>query len=164
VRPLTRTERVRAGVAYWLLVVALLAFSGAGWFLVYAQGKPARSAKPVPARIESSEVLSVKDAKGHFVKRPVVIYSYSVGDVRYTSSRITSLAGRHSDAWAEDIAHRFHPGQTVTAYTEPLDPGSAFLIQTGDWRTYSFAIVPLVLALALAIYCPWAGIRNPTPA
>jgi hypothetical protein len=160
IRPLTRTERVRAGVAYWLLTVALLAFSGAGWFLVYAQGKPARTAQPVPARIESAEVLSVKDAHGHPVKRAMVIYSYSVGNVRYTSSRITSLAGAHSDSWEEHMAHRFHIGQDVTAYVAPLDPGSAFLIQQGDWRAYAFGIVPLVFALALAIYWPWAGIRD----
>jgi Protein of unknown function (DUF3592) len=160
VRPLTRIERVRAGVAYWLLVVALLAFSAAGWFLVYAQGKPARIAKAVPARIESVQVLSVKDARGHSTKRPIIIYSYSVGDVRYTSDRIMSLAEPHSASWAERMAQRFHVGQAVTAYITPLDPGSAFLIQERDWRTYAFGVVPLILALALAIYWPWAGIRD----
>jgi hypothetical protein len=143
-----------------MLTLALLAFSAAGWFLVYVQGKPARLAQPVSARIESVQVLSVKDARGYAVKRPVVIYSYSVGTVRYTSDRITPLAGSHSDSWAEHMAQRYRAGQTVTAYIAPFDPGSAFLIQDRDWRTYSFAIVPLVLAFALAAYWPWAGLRD----
>lgn len=127
---------------------------------MYVQGKPARLAHPVSARVESVQVLSVKDARGRAEKRPVVIYSYSVGDVRYTSDRLTSLAGSHSDSWAEHMAQRFHAGQTVTAYIAPLDPGSAFLIQERDWRTYSFAIIPLVVAFALAVYWPWAGLRD----
>ena len=160
-RALTRTERVRAGVAYWLFVVACLAFSGAGWYLVYVEAGPARNAQPMQARIEHVEVVSTRDPKGHAVRKPLIIYSYSVGGVRYTTDRITSLARSHSSSWADQITRQFHVGQTVTAYVAPLEPGSAFLIQDRDWRAYLFAILPLVAGLGLAAYWPWAGIRAP---
>ncbi len=162
--PLTRTERVRAGVAYWLFVVACLAFSGAGWYLVYVEAGPTRNTQPVQARIEHTELVSIKDPNGHVLRRPLVIYSYSVGGVRYTTDRITSLGRSHSASWAEKIVGQFHVGQTVTAYVSPFDPGSAFLIQDRDWRAYVFAIVPLLVGLGLAAYWPWAGIRTASDA
>lgn len=159
VRPLTRNERVRATVAYWLIVVVCVAFSAAGWFLVYAQAQPSRGVQPVPAKIEHVEVVSTKDAHGHPTKRPLVIYSYTVGGVRYTTDRISSLVRPHGASWADEMVHRYHPGESVTAYVAPFDPGSAFLIRDRDWRTYAFGIVPLVLAVGLAAYWPWTGLR-----
>jgi Protein of unknown function (DUF3592) len=159
VRELTHTERVRAGVAYWLFVVACLAFSGAGWFLVYVEGKPVREARPVPATIEHVEVVPTKDGHGHSSSRLLIIYSYSIGGSRYTTDRLTSLARPHSGAWTAQMAHRFDSGQKVTAHVSPMDPGSAFLVQDYDWRAYAFAIVPLFCALALAVYWPRSGIR-----
>jgi hypothetical protein len=140
-------------------VVACLAFSGAGWYLIYVEGGPARNAQPVQARIEHVEVVSTKDSRGRALQRPLVIYSYSVGGVRYTTDRIMSVARPQTSSWAEEIARQYKVGQTVTAYVTPLDPGSAFLIQDRDWRAYAFAIIPLILALGLAVYWPWAGIR-----
>jgi hypothetical protein len=159
-RDLTRTERVRAGVAYWIFVVALLAFSGAGWYLVYVEAGPARNTQPVQAKIEHVEVVSAKDASGRPIRRPLILYSYSVGNVRYTTDRITSLGRSHGASWTDDIVGQYHAGQTVTAHVNPFDPGSAFLIQDRDWRAYVFAIIPLVLALGLAAYWPWAGLRG----
>jgi hypothetical protein len=161
-RPLTHTERKRAGVAYWLFVVACLAFSGAGWYLVYVEGGLARKTQPVQARIEHSEVVSTKDPSGRPVQRPLVIYSYSVGDVRYTTDRITSLARPHSSSWANQMVGQYHVGQMVTAHVNPFEPGSAFLIEERDWRAYTYAIVPLLVAIGLAAYWPWAGIRTPS--
>jgi hypothetical protein len=110
----------------------------------------------VTAKIEHAQVVSTRDARGHEVKRPLIIYSYAVGGVRYTTDRITSLRRNHSDAWAADMVRRYHVGENVTAYSSPTDPGSAFLIAETDWRLYGFIIAPLVLAIALAVYWPWA--------
>ena len=159
-RPLTRTERVRAGVAYWLFVVACLAFSGAGWFLVHAEAAIARHAQAVDAVIEHVEVVSAPDSKGRVTRRPLIIYSYSIGGVRYTTDRVTALTRSHSASWADEIVGQYKVGQKVTAYVSPADPGSAFLIADRDWRAYAFAVVPLVLALGLAAYWPWAGVRQ----
>lgn len=158
-RSLTRTERVRAGVAYWLFIVACLAFSGAGWYLVYVEAGPARNTQPVQAKIEHVEVVSTKDPKGHPFRRALILYSYPVGNVTYTTDRITSLGRSHGDSWTDYIVRQYHVGQTVTAHVNPLEPGSAFLIQDRDWRAYAFAIIPLAVALGLAAYWPWAGIR-----
>lgn len=130
--------------------------------LVHAQAQASANVQPVSAHIEHVETVSAKDNHGHAIRRPLVIYSYTVGGVRYTTDRITSLVRPHGSAWADEMVHRFHTGQTLTAYVAPFDPGSAFLIQDRDWRAYAFAIVPLLIALGLATYWPWAGIRADT--
>jgi hypothetical protein len=161
VRQWTRAERVRAGVAYWLFVAACLVIAAGGLYLVRLENTPVRNAQPVPATVEHVETISRDDGHGHAAKVPLVIYSYTVNGVRYTTDRLTSLGRQHAGSWTTDMMKQFHPGQTVTAYVAKLDPGSAYLIRDYDWRAYAFLIIPIVAALALALYWPWAGIRQP---
>jgi hypothetical protein len=156
VRPWTRSERIRAGIAYWIVVAACFIVAGSGWYLVHLQGALSRTTRPISATIEHAEVISKKDSHGHVTKQPLVLFSYTVGGVRYTTDRIMSLNRSHSEGWAAEIAHRYHDGQTVTAYYNPLDPGSAFLERDVEWRAYVFLVVPLALALALIVYWPRA--------
>ena len=158
-RQWTRAERVRATIAYWLLVVGCFVIAAGGWYLVTLQSEPARTARPVSAKIEHVEVVSIKNPHGDSVSRPLIIYSYSAAGVRYTTDRLTSLGRQHSSSWAKAMAGRYHVGDTVTAYVAPLNPGSAFLVRDYDWRSYGFLVIPLVIGAGLALYWPWAGIR-----
>jgi len=113
----------------------------------------------VLATIERAEDISTNDGHGHVTKRLLVIYSYSVDGVRYTTDRVTSRGNAHGSLWAEHVARQFHSGQSVTAYVGTTDPGSAFLVRDHDWRVYALVAFPLVVAIGLAIYWPWAGIQ-----
>jgi hypothetical protein len=156
VRQWTRSERIRAGIAYWVVVAVCLLVAGSGLYLVRLQGALTRTTQPISATIEHVEIISKKDAQGHATRQPLVLYSYTVGGVRYTTDRLTSLSRSHSDAWTTETAHRYHDGQTVTAFYNPLDPSSAFLEREFEWRAYGFLVVPLALALGLILYWPRA--------
>jgi len=160
-RQWTRAERMRASIAYWLLVVACLIVAGGGAYLVHLEATPDRGTQIVPATIEHVEVIARNDGHGHTVKLPLVLYSYSINGVRYTTDRLTSRGRCHDENWATDVAHRYHAGETVPAYVSTFDPGNGFLIRDTDWRAYAFLIVPLLIAIMLAVYWPWAGIRAP---
>ena len=156
----SRAERLRARIAYWVLVVACLVIAGGGWYLVRLEEQPARVADPVQATVEHVDVITRDDGHGHMTKRPLVIYSYSIHGVRYTTDRLTSLGRTHDSAWVGQVVQHYRPGQAVTAYVSPSDPGSAFLLRDYDWRAYVFLGAPLVLGIGLIGYWPWTGLRD----
>jgi Protein of unknown function (DUF3592) len=159
-REWTPAERMRAGIAYWVLVAACLVMSSGGVYLIYLQERPAREARQVAATIERLEVIPRDDGHGHVEHRPLVLYSYSVDGVRYTTDRLTSLSRQHDSAWIAHATAQFHVGQSVTAYVHIADPGFAFLVRDHDWRAYAFSGVTAAMALGLAAYWPWAGLRQ----
>ena len=59
--------------------------------------------------------------------RPVVRYSYAVGDRRYEADRVTPLKESRSGDWAQRVVARYAAGMRVTAYVDPRDPSQAFL-------------------------------------
>ncbi len=163
IRPLTAQERTRATIAYWICVGACVVFAAAAAYIVWLREAPIREARPVAARIEHVEMISRDDGHGHVRTLPLVIYSYTIGGVRYTTSRLTSLATPHGDRWAADVTRRYHQGDSVTAYYNPAEPGSAFLTRERSWGAYAMVGIPLLLALALVLYWPRAlpGPRSP---
>ena len=158
-QPWTPTEIARARAAYWVLAVACLVMAGAGGYLVLLEEKPVREARPVAAVIEHMDVVKLTDARAQASNRPIVIYSYSIGDVRYTTDRLTSSGRLHDSAWVATATRQFRPGQAVTAYVGSTDPGSAFLVRDYDWRAYAVFLGPLTVAVSLAVYWPWSGLR-----
>ena len=153
-RPLTRGERVWLTILYWGLVAACVLFTVVGWRLVRAQELPLRSAHTVPATIIRVNVIAHKDAQGHTVQQPIVMYAYEVGGVRYSTDRVTLREASRPGRWATDVASRFHAGDTVTAYYDPDTPGSAFLITERSWIIYAAFVVPLVVAVLLCLLWP----------
>jgi len=157
---LTAEQRTRARIAYWVTFAALLLFAGGGGYLVALESRPARAARPIEGRIEHVDFIKHDDGHGNVSVRPIVIYSYSVGEVRYTTDRIGSLGHPLQARDSVEIRRRYQAGQPVTAYVVPLDPGSAFLVQDHDWKAYSFLFVPLAGALGLAAYWPASGLKG----
>ncbi len=82
----------------------------------------------MPATIIRVDVIAHKDAQGHTVQQPIVMYAYEVAAVRYSTDRVAHCVRRPAPDAATDVALRFHAGDTVTAYYDPDTPGSAFLI------------------------------------
>jgi hypothetical protein len=125
-----------------------------GWRLVSAQELPLRNARSVPATIIRVDVIAHKDAHGHIVEQPIVMYAYEVDGVRYSTDRVTPREASRPGRWAKDIASRFHAGDTVTAHYDPAAPGSAFLITERSWMIYAAFVVPLTLAILLCLLWP----------
>jgi hypothetical protein len=153
-RVLTRGERIWLTVLYWGLVAACVVFAIVGWRLVQAQEAPLRGAHPVSATILRTDVVTHKDAQGHTVQQPIVMYSYQVDSVHYSTDRVTLREASRAGDWAKGVAARFHAGDTVTAYYDPASPGSAFLITERSWIVYAAFGVPLVLAILLSLLWP----------
>jgi hypothetical protein len=158
-REWTRADRIRAGFAYWLFVCACFVLAFGGWLLLRMEGARMGDVRPVTATIERVETVTNDDGHGHATTRRLVIYSYSIDSVRYTTDRVGSRGAAQQSAWAAHVARQLRPGQTVTAYVASSNPGSAFLVRDYDWRVYALLGLPLALGVGLAIYWPWAGIR-----
>jgi uncharacterized membrane protein YhdT len=153
-RPLTHGERIWLMALYWGLVAACVLFAVVGWRLVRAQELPLRNALAVPATVIRADVVAHKDAKGRTVEQPIVMYAYEVDGVRYSTDRVTLREASRPGRWARNIASRFHPGDTVTAYYDPDTPGSAFLITERSWVVYTAFVVPVVFAILLCLLWP----------
>jgi Protein of unknown function (DUF3592) len=153
---MTRGERVRLAVMYWGFVVACLVFAAVGLHMVRAQEIPIRDARPVSAAVKRVDIVTHKDVRGRPTQQPIVLYSYQVNGVHYSTDRVALREASRSGSWASDVAARFRVGQTVTAYYDPADPGAAFLIPERSWAVFASFIVPLAVALVLAGLWPRA--------
>jgi hypothetical protein len=129
-------------------------FAARGWHLLQEQEGPLRDAHPVRAAIIRTDVVTHKDAKGRTVQQPIVMYSYEVDSVHYSTDRVTLREASRPGSWAADVAARFHAGDTVTAYYDPASPGSAYLITERSWVIYAALIVPALLAIFLSLFWP----------
>jgi hypothetical protein len=110
--------------------------------------------RPVPATVQQIAIEPRHTARGGMAYAPLVRYIYKVDGTPYAASRVTVLDEASSRSWAEGIAARFHVGETVTAFYDPLHPGEAFLLPIGGspgaW-IMALAIVPIGLAVWQAL-------------
>jgi hypothetical protein len=124
--------------------------------------------RPVTATVLSTDVRLERGAK-HPTFRPVVVYRYDVDGRDYQADRVTPVAYAGSRGWAEAAVRPYEPGQTVTAYVNPANPGSAYLLHGFDFRLFPILAVPLCLlafvgglAHATRAHAPAPGLR-PVP-
>jgi hypothetical protein len=150
---MTRGERTRVVILYWGFVIVCLVFAAAGLRMVRAQEIPIRDGRPVTVAIDRVDVLTHTDARGRTMHQPIVLYSYQVNGIHYSTDRVMLREASRTGPWATDVASRFRVGQAATAYYDPADPGAAFLIPERSWAIYASFVVPLGVALVLA--CLW---------
>lgn len=109
---------------------------GAG-VLIYAliMRKKANTAQAWPAvsgQVYSSSVREQhhEDSEGNvsWTYTPEVMYQYNVAGAVFQAKRIAfGAAGSGKRQTAEQVAARYQPGQTVTVYYNPQNPGDAVL-------------------------------------
>jgi hypothetical protein len=154
----TPVERARAKAFYWALIAICLVFAGAGWYLIEWQQKPLHDSIPVMATIRRLDVMPQNDGHGRTIQHPVILYSYSVGGVVYTTDRVTpSTDVRDLDAVAT-LAKSLHEGQSITAHYYPAQPESAYLIRAHNRVLYALCAGPLLLAVILI--ANWPRVRR----
>ena len=161
-----------AAVIYWLVVLLLAAV---GYWL---QSSPkaeieARrrlrdwrktTGKVTDSRLEETRAarLSVPDRLLKIkadVYKPVISYTYLVGDKTYLSSKYKNSFVARGEEWlsadrqaVEKIVAAHPPGQTVTVTYDPADPATAYLeLDSSISRLFVFRTSGIVLILAAAL-------------
>ncbi len=110
---------------------------------------------PIEATVVATSVDARRTGRGGVSYVPHVRYRYKVGEAIYESERTTVLDLASTRGWAEGVAARFHPGQTVTARYDPAHPEQAFLLETAGGLPYLLAGIGAVWLGGLA----WIGGR-----
>jgi hypothetical protein len=160
-RPSTASE---SPVPALRVVVGLVVLAGVAGILLWIGGTALRLErvareriadwKPVTATVQEVSVESRRAGKSGLAWAPVVRYTYVVDGAGYTATRVTVLDEASTKPWADRIAAHYHPGETVTAFYDPLHPGEAYLVSIGAgaglWIV-ALAVVPIALAVRLVL-------------
>jgi hypothetical protein len=103
--------------------------------------------RPIAARVISSDVGSVRGAKGGVSYKPVIRYTYTYDGIPYSSYGVTPIDISASEAWARSIVARYHPEAVTTAYVDPGNPASALLVREPSLIPLVFVVIPVLLGL-----------------
>jgi len=104
----------------------------------------------VSARVLSVGIREVRNDDGS-TYAPVVQYQYLIGHQWYVCDRVLPLSMSSSRGWAERMRDRFRPGDQVTAYVNPGNPSSAYLVRDVSLMPLLFVALPLVMVGLLAL-------------
>jgi hypothetical protein len=131
--------------------ILLSVFFGLGSRLAYTQYQRLATYRPTPAVVLSVNVgTHASSGRNSGVSySPDIAYRYSVDGHTYVSTRATPINESRGGHWAFDIAARYRPGDSVTAYYDPTRPGDAFLLHQTSFLPYIFVAFPLAIALLL---------------
>lgn len=137
-----------------------------GWNLILEQHRLLSTARETEAVIVASEVEwhpgPANDQKAEYL--PIVRFSYSVDNKTHESSTVSPArsAGRHG--WAEEIVRRFPTGKKTTAYYDPTDPATAFLLKKylpDPYLLTAFAslFAGFAVVFPASFFWPWPRVR-----
>jgi hypothetical protein len=101
-----------------------------------------------------SQVVETRDSHNKTIYRAGVIYSYNVGDARYSCSRISYGQISGSQKEAEARVAKYPKGATVDVYYNPTNPGQAVLqagIDRMTWIELALGATFFGLGIAVAI-------------
>lgn len=119
--------------------------------------------RPTPAVVLASGVGESRGRNGT-AYRPRVEYRYDVGDSSYVGTRALPGSGEgRSRAWAEAIAGRYGVGDTTTAFVDPSDVGSAFLVRQPSAGILFVIVAPLALLGVLTVEGGAGAAHDPLP-
>lgn len=161
-----------AAAIYWLVILFLGAF---GYWLQsspkaeIAARRRLRDWRKTAGTVTGSHLEEIRDARlsvpGRLLKmkadvyKPVISYTYLVGDKTYACSKYKNSFVARGEEWlsadrlaAEEIVAARQPGQTVTVNYDPDDPATAFLeLDSSISRLFIFRTSGIVLLLAAAL-------------
>lgn len=167
--PVTGNVSGHAAATNWGCVGAFLAiFVAAGLGFFASEVYRVATWQPVSARVLSTDIKAVRGDKGTSYA-PVVRYRYSVNGAQYESRQVLPLSISASYGWATRLRDRFRPGQVVTAYVNPSNPASAFLVRDVSLVPLWFVAIPLLMVGVLAWFASVqrrqlaATVRYPVP-
>jgi len=161
-----------ASLVYWL---AVLAIAGIGYWL---QASPKaeiearrrlREWRKTSGTVTGARIEAIHQARlsipGQLLKikanvfKPLVHYSYQIGDKTYAASKFKNSFLSRGEEWVsaerrtvENIVGAHAPGQTVSVHYDPDDPAHAYLeLDSSIARLFLFRISGMALILAAAL-------------
>jgi hypothetical protein len=130
-----------------------LLFMTIGSILAAKQAHKLETYQPVQAEVLSTKVEIEHNHDGSTM-RPIVVYRYEVGGRTYRCDSVTIMNESSNTGWASRAIRQFPVGKMVTAYYNPGDPSSAFLVHEVSFFPYAFTLFPMIhlcLAVGLAV-------------
>jgi hypothetical protein len=101
---------------------------------------------PVAATVVSSDVGVVHNSKGNTYK-PVVVYNYRYQGYPFQAAAVTPISISASQSWAQSIVAKYRPGDVTTAYVNPSNPYSAYLLRQVSLIPLIFVLIPVLLGM-----------------
>ena len=139
-----------------LVGFVLGAFSLVGVVMMIVEAERLILWRPVPAVVQASSVEAVRSNKGSTSFRPIVTYQYTVHGRRYASTQVSVLPVARSYGWAESMSTRFVPGARTTAYVNPQDPASAYLVHDVSLLPLCITLIPAVFGGVFMLATRWS--------
>jgi hypothetical protein len=160
-------------VIYWLLILLFGAFGY--WLQSWPKAELAarrrlRDWRKTTGTVTSSHLEETQGARLSLpdrllkmkadVYKPVISYTYLVGNKTYQSSKYKNSFIARGEEWvtqdpkiAADLLAAHPPGQTVTVAYDPADPATAYLeLDSSISRLFVFRISGIFLLLAAALF------------
>jgi hypothetical protein len=120
--------------------------------------------RATPAVVVSSTVELSRGRSGG-TWRPAVEYRYVAADSERVGTAALPGAGEgRGRGWAERIARRFAPGDSVTAWVDPTDPARAYLVRQPSAGVLLMVAAPLAVLGLLLVDGPAGADGDPVPA
>ena len=137
-----------------------------GWYQIVEQDRVLGTGKDVEAKVIHSEVVwHPGGANTRPSYEPVISFSYAVDGTTYESPTVVPGRVEGTHGWAHGIVRDYSAGRITTAYYDPADPSTAFLIKQYINDPYLFtAFSGLFAAVAIvfpaSFFWPWPRIRT----
>lgn len=118
----------KAALVFTFLFSAI--FCGVGGSMMWREWHLLSVALPTQAVVLGTNVETHRGSKSTTYK-PVVAYRYHVDGANRVSSKVTVLNESRSGRWAYDLVAHWRTGDVTTAWYDPADPDTAFLLH--EW-------------------------------
>lgn len=152
----------------FILIVAIL-FIAIGFREIYRQERLLTSAVPVEAVIQAKRVETSTSSTGtgtsrarHTIYIPIVEYTYTYEEQTHMGERLwPTPRSMNNSGDARAAIAPYVLGRSVTAYIDPDEPATAFLLKQWSAGPYlAVSVAPPLIACAVAFGILLAGYRN----
>lgn len=143
-----RREKITRRRAQFAIAIGILLF-------IYPAVTGIRSFRVLWYRRVQGSVLSTRlqsTVAGRMnLHRPVIEYSYVVGNVTYRNNLYDSFNGDGTETWAREILQHYQAGAVCSVFYHPTDPQKSVLSRAPNyntiWITIDFSVLGVILVV-----------------
>jgi len=157
------------GVPGSFITLIACVFIYIGFSEIYKQERLLSTAVPVEAVIQAKRVETSTSSTGtgtsrstHTIYIPIVEYTYTYEEQTHTGERLwPTPRSMNNSGDARAVIAPYVLGRTVTAYIDPDEPATAFLLKQWSAGPYlAVSVAPPIIAFVIALGILVAGYRN----
>ncbi|MFZ5940222.1 MAG: DUF3592 domain-containing protein [Bacteroidota bacterium] len=143
-------EKKQSLIGFIIFLILLL-----GWFtfslVTSLKAYETKTWPTAEGTIVRSEIKILNSTKGTDKYKPLISYSFRVGDALYSSSRYRASLGYGTREWAEEVLAGYPVDKKVTVYYSPENPTSAVLVTGLSPRNTGMLLISGLLFVALLV-------------